>query len=145
LRDEPIRMRRAPEVIANAAAAVAVGVLLAVLAGRIVLISTATPALHALALLEPPPPSDRDPARLLLVVDREDYDGSARAAHRVQQLHPEQRLAVQRIAWNAPRQRSRDARTALLIRSYGYSNLPILLTLSREGQVVRVRSFPKTE
>jgi hypothetical protein len=145
LRDEPIRMRRAPEVIANAAAAVAIGLLLAVLAGRIVLISTATPALHAQALLQPLPPAARDPAQLLLVVDREDYDGSARAAQRVQQLHPGQRLAVQRIAWNTPRQRSRDARTALLIRSYGYSELPILLTLSREGQVVRVRSFPKTE
>jgi hypothetical protein len=138
-------MRRAPEVIANAAAAVAIGLLLAVLAGRIVLISTATPALNAQALLEPPPPSDRDPARLVLVVDRGDHVGSTRAAQRVHQLHPGQRLAVQRIAWNTPRQRSRDARTALLIRSYGYSELPILLTLSREGQVVRVRSFPKTE
>lgn len=139
-------MHEIPETAANAAAAVAIGLLLAVLAGRVVLISSATPAVQVHALIELAPSTAADPARLVLVVEREDRGRSVRAAQHVQQLHPGRRLEVHPISWDAPHgQRSRDARTGSLIRSYGYSELPVLLTLSREGQVVRVQSLSTTE
>lgn len=138
-----IPMPRIPESAANAAATVAIGLLLAVLAGRMVLISSAMPPLRAQALLHPAPSTIRDPARLVLVVDPADSARSARAARRVRQSHPGQRLAVQPLSWEAPLgRRTRDARTRALIRAYGYSELPVLLTVSRDGQVVRVQSFP---
>jgi hypothetical protein len=139
-------MRRIPGFSTNAGATAAIVLLLAVLAGRVVLLSFATPVLQAQSLLESRRPPDEAPARLVLVVDRDDDDKAGRAALRVQKQHPGRDLEVHRISWAAPDGRdSREARIAALVRTYGYSELPVLLTVSREGQVVRVQSFSTTE
>lgn len=139
-------MRRIPEVIADAAAAAAIGLLLAVLAGRVVLLSSATPALQAQTLLESRRPSAGEPARLVLVVNRDDNGVADRAAQRAVAEHPGQRMDVHRISWPAEDgRRSRESRIAALVRTYGYSELPMLLTMSREGQVVRVQPFSEPE
>jgi hypothetical protein len=139
-------MRRSTGFVADAGAALAIGLLLAVLAGRVLLLSSATPAPQANTLLASTDSSPQAPARLVLVVDRADAAGTARAVRRARSAYPDQGLDVHRVDWPpSGRHRSREAGSAALARMYGYSELPILLTVSREGQVVRVRSFPATE
>ncbi|HEU4883432.1 MAG TPA: hypothetical protein VFT45_14320, partial [Longimicrobium sp.] len=65
---------------------------------------------------------------------------------RAKDVYPDQPVEVHRIQWPQPGQRhSREAGIAELAKMYGYTELPILLTVSREGQVVRVQSFSATE
>lgn len=139
-------MLRIPDSIANAGATAAIVLLLAVLAGRVVLVSFAAAPLQAHSLLEPRHPAAGEPARLVLVVDRDDDEEADRAARRVREGHPGRSLEVHRISWTAPDGRgSSEARIAALLRIYGYSQLPVLLSVSREGQVVRVQSVSTTE
>jgi hypothetical protein len=138
-------MRKITEVVANAGAAAAI-VLLLVLGGRVVLLSSVPPALQAQTLFEARRPAAEEPVRLVLVVDRDDEARASHAAQRVKMAHPGRRLDVHRISWAGPdERRSREAGVAALLRAYGYSELPILLTLSHEGQVVRVQSFLTTD
>jgi hypothetical protein len=135
-------MRKITDAVANAGAAAAIVLLLLVLAGRVVLLSSVPPALQAQTLFEASSPAAREAVRLVLVVDRGDDARASRAAQRVKMAHPGRRLDVHRISWAVPDgRRSPEAGVAALVRAYGYSELPILLTLSREGQVVRVQSF----
>lgn len=139
-------MRKTPEVIADAAAAAAVVLLLAVLAGRVLLLSGAMPAPHAQALLAPRGRADGEPARLVLVVDRDAVGESNHTVERIRTAYPGRRLEVHPVSWGAPDGgRSREASVAALVRMYGYSELPILLTLTQEGQVVRVQPFAEPE
>ena len=139
-------MRRIPGFVTNVGATAAIVLLLAVLAGRAVLLSFATPVLQAHSLLESRHPPADAPARLVLVVDRDDAKTAGRAAIRVQKEQPGRELEVRRISWATPERRSsREARIAALVKTYGYSELPVLLTVSREGQVVRVQSFSTIE
>lgn len=139
-------MRKITEAVANAGAAAAIVLLLLVVAGRVVFLSSAAPVLQAQTLFEARHPAGEEPVRLVLVVDRDDDAGAGRAARRVKMAHPGQRLDVFRVSWSGPDgRRSRQAGIVALLRAYGYSELPILLTLSREGQVVRVQSFSTTD
>jgi hypothetical protein len=125
----------------DATASLAVGLLVVVLAGRLVLLASATPALQSAQLLASSRPTAEGAARLVLIVDR-DEPGAAAHEARARASHPGWPVDVSRIAWPAgDGAHSRGAHVAALVRAYGYGELPVLLTLSREGQVVRVQPF----
>jgi fatty acid-binding protein DegV len=138
--------RRISKFVGDAGTALAIALLLAVFGGRVMLLSFARPAVQANTLLTPADSSAQAPARLVLVMDGEDAAQAARLAKRVENMYPDQPLEVRRTSRSgSARRRSREAGIAELARIYGYAELPILLTVSREGQVVRVQSLPMTE
>lgn len=104
------------------------------LAGRAVLLSSATPALQAHTLLASADSTQKAPARLVLVVNRRDTAAAARVVRRAKDVYPDQPLEVHRIQWPQPGQRhSREDGIAALARMYGYTELPILLTVEQGG------------
>lgn len=142
--DSPL-MRQRAGVIPDAVLALAIGGLLAVLGGRVLLLSWGPSALQAHTLLAPSAAARGEPAHLVLVIDRDEHRMAARADTQVRRNNPGQRLEVVRAPWPVTwRHRSREARIARLVRAYGYSELPVLLTVSREGHIVRVQPFPPT-
>lgn len=112
---------------------IAILLLLVVLGWRVVLVWSAPTPLLAASLL----PSSEVPAdsvRQVLVVDERTFgDGSGRG-----RFHSAE---VIRVPWTiASDARSHASRLSALVRAYGYSDLPVLLTLNAQGQVVRVQS-----
>ena len=119
------------------ALAVAVALLVAVLGWRAALtdFASAPPRVDALFTATP-----GDSGRLVLVIDRTARADSA--VRHVRRSQPHRVLDVDRVPWPAPAdRRSRPARIAALIRAYGHTELPVLLTLTSEGLVARVQSL----
>jgi hypothetical protein len=116
----------------------AIVLLLAVLGWRMALVRLAPTPLVAASLL-PPSTVPAGSARQVLVVDeRASGDWAARALTS-DRFHS---AYVVRVPWtHTSDARSPASRLAALVRAYGYSDLPVLLTLNTEGQVVRVRSL----
>lgn len=135
-------MSTAPRRMTDWPVAFAIGLLLAVLGWRIALAALALPPLQANALLAPPPGATAATNRLVLVVDGDLAGETDAAARGVQRTHPGWTLEIQRVPWRTNAgERSREGRIAALVRGYGHDELPVLLTLGPEGQVLRVQSL----
>ncbi len=122
----------------------AISLLVVVLAWKVALQSTAPPSLRAHELLAPASAaaSNPDSGRLVLIVAGDDRAGEPDLIRRARSAHPGRTLDIERVPWQARGDpRSRQGRIAALVRGYGHTELPVLLTVSREGQVVRVQSL----
>lgn len=123
------------------AVALAAALLLVVLGWRIALVSLAASPLRPDTLFATASPAPANSSRLVLVIDAADTAKSGETVQRVRGSQPRLPLDVHRVPWPAGDDRSRPARIAALVRAYGHAELPVLLTLTPEGQVVRVQSL----
>lgn len=123
------------------AVSMAVGLLLAVLCWTGALRLLAPAPLRAGELLMAAPATRADTVRLVLVFDAGPGVDPA-VQERVRRMHPGRPIELHAVAWHgATGQRSRSSPIAALVRSYGYTELPVLLTVSRQGQVARIQSL----
>lgn len=121
-------------------AMVAAGLLIATLLWRVALIAWAPAPARARDLLASPAHAS-DTGRLVLLVDARGTRTSSEAADRARRAWPgfplDVRAAGQRSA-TPHAEAPGPERLRSLARSYGYSRLPLLLTLDPDGHVVRI-------
>lgn len=120
--------------------AIATILLLGVLGWRLALAGSAPVPVNVASLFPPRSTAPADSGRRVLVVDEHDRAALAALASREQALV--RSAEIHPVPWTrAPGARSKAARVAALVRAYGYSELPVLVTLTPGGQVVRVQSL----
>ena len=116
--------------------ALAAGSLVVVLVWRAMLLWMAPPSLVP-RLVMPPPSGAGDSVRYVLVVDD---DEPIPAPGRFAAVPADRPVEVYGVPWTTRiSRRSAPARVAALVRSYGHTQLPVLLTISGEGWVVRAQ------
>lgn len=121
-------------------ALLAVGLLMATLLWRAVLIVWAPAPARARDLLASPA-NTSDTGRLVLLVDAPGTRASNDAADRARRAWPGFPLDIRAAGVPSSASRAEGAgleRLRSLARSYGYPGLPLLLTLDQDGHVVRI-------
>lgn len=140
----PVSFMRKLFQVMDPAAAIATLLLLGVLGWKVVLLSLNPSPLQANRLLAAADSVRADSGRLVLVVNAKDRGDADRAAERIRRAQPHRPLAVYPVSWtSAAEGNPSEAGVAALVRSYGHTRLPVLLTLSRDAQVVRVQSLAR--
>jgi hypothetical protein len=130
--------------VMDPAATVASLLLLGVLGWKIALLSLHPSPLQAHRLLAAADSVRADSGRLVLVVNAAERADADRAAERIRRAHPRRPLAVHPVSWTPSADgKASNSGVAALVRSYGHTRLPVLLTLSRDAQVVRVQSLAR--
>lgn len=122
---------------ADTAFAFAVLLLLGVLGWRVALLVAARAAPNPADLFSGRP-AHPDSARRIVVVDERERSPFSKPEWANAEVYP--------VPWTGANLRSREGRVAALVRAYGYSALPVLITLTPDGQVVRVQALaPATD
>lgn len=86
-----------------------------------------------------------DSASYVLLLDARTSSAGDAASAYLRRLAPAHRVATRTLDWSAASSRrssEADRRIASLVRAYGYSGLPLLLTFDGDGHVVRISTPP---
>jgi hypothetical protein len=117
-------------ILADPLAAAATALLLLVVAGRVA-VSAWLPAPARAERLRPAEEAAAPRGRLLLLVDQEGTPHAREAAARARRNWPDLPLEARTL-------RPEDRELRSLVHAYGYTRLPVLLTVDRLGHVVRI-------